>query len=399
MLNRQKSGAHPWWRRWLVPLTILVAMVATLGAFTLPSLLKSQAGPEDHFPLHTQGNQIVDAQGDPVKFTGVNWFGFETGTFAPHGLWSQNYQQMLDQMKKSGFNTIRLPYSNEMFRPSSVPTGIDYSKNPDLQGLQGVGLMDKIVRAAEARGLMVFLDQHRPDSKGQSDLWYTGSVSEQEWLGDWTMLAQHYKNDKLVVGGDLHNEPKGQATWGDGNPQTDWQMAAQKAGNAIQAVNPNWLVIVEGVDKYNNDSYWWGGNLQGVKDHPVRLNQPNKVVYSAHDYGPGVYNQNWFMAPNFPQNMPAIWDKEFGYIAKQNIAPVLVGEFGGKSSAPNTTEGVWQHALLNYMKQNGISYTYWSWNPDSGDTGGVVGEDWSTVDQGKLGMLKQYQAPMPGHQS
>ena len=26
--------------------------------------------------------------------------------------------------------------------------------------------------------------------------------------------------------------------------------------------------------------------------------------------------------------MPAIWDKHWGYLVKQNIAPVLIGEFG-----------------------------------------------------------------------
>lgn len=32
-------------------------------------------------------------------------------------------------------------------------------------------------------------------------------------------------------------------------------------------------------------------------------------------------------------------------------------------------------------------WTYWSWNPNSGDTGGVLLDDWSTIDQSKQGML------------
>ena len=394
MSIRQSAGA-PWWRRWPVFVSILVAMVVTLGAIGLPALLKQSEGSAERFPLHTEGNKIVDVQGREVTVAGVNWFGMETGSFAPHGLWANNWNKMLDQMRDSGFNTLRLPYSNEFLRETSVPTGIDYGLNPDLQGLKGVQLMDKIVQGAEKRGMMVILDQHRPTSQGQSDLWYTEQVSEQQWLSDWTMLAKRYAGNKAVIGADLHNEPKGQATWGDGNPKTDWQLAAEKGGNAVHSANPNMLIFVEGVDKYKEDQFWWGGNLQGAKDHPVKLAAPGKLVYSAHDYGPGVYNQNWFMAPDFPKNMTAIWDKQWGYLKKENIAPVLVGEFGGRSVSPITTEGKWQRSLMDYMKQNGISYTYWAWNPNSGDTGGVVGEDWKTIDQDKLNMLRTYQSPPP----
>jgi hypothetical protein len=37
-------------------------------------------------PLHTDGGDIVDADGRVVHISGVNWFGLETGTFAPQGL-------------------------------------------------------------------------------------------------------------------------------------------------------------------------------------------------------------------------------------------------------------------------------------------------------------------------
>ena len=60
-------------------------------------------------------------------------------------------------------------------------------------------------------------------------------------------------------------------------------MAAEQAGNAILAVNPEWLIIVEGIEQYHGDFYWWGGNLEGAAQFPVRLSQPDKLVYSAHD--------------------------------------------------------------------------------------------------------------------
>src|SRR5215467_9475459 len=244
-------------------------------------------------PLHTVGGKVVDANGREVRFTGVAWFGFETKAFAPHGLWARNWQDMLDQMKAAGFNTIRLPFSNQLLDDSSAaPDSIDYTKNPDLRGLKGLALMDRIIAGAGQRGLGVILDQHRPNADGQSDLWYTDQVPESRWMGDWTMLARHYRGNSAVIGADLHNEPHGRATWGDNNPQTDWRLASERAGNAILSVNPAWLIFVEGIETYKGDAYWWGGNLMGAREFPVRLSVPNRLVYSPHDYGPLVYGRN-----------------------------------------------------------------------------------------------------------
>lgn len=343
--------------------------------------------------LHTQGSKILDAQGNEVQLTGINWFGMETGNLAPHGIWSRRWQDMLDLVAEMGFNTVRLPYSNDIFKPDSKPNGIDFHQNPDLQGLGALELMDRVVEGAGERGLKVILDRHRPDQNGQSNLWYTDKVGEARWIEDWKDLARRYRGNDTVIGADLHNEPHGEATWGDGNPKTDWRLAAEKAGNAILSVNPDWLIFVEGIDTYKGDGYWWGGNLKGVVDAPVRLEVPNRLVYSAHDYGPGVYNQSWFIDKSFPGNLPGIWDAHWAFIQKQGIAPVLMGEFGGRSVGIDP-EGVWQRALFSFLKERGIHYTYWSLNPNSGDTGGVLQDDWKTINQAKLSLLKTYQRPL-----
>src|SRR6267378_1559999 len=121
--------------------------------------------------LHTDGGNIVDAQGRIVHITGVNWFGLETGTFAPHGLWARGLDDMLDQMVQAGFNTIRLPYSDQLFDPNSKPSGIDFQKNPDLRGLSGLQIMDLVIQRAGERGIKIILDRHRPDASAQSALW------------------------------------------------------------------------------------------------------------------------------------------------------------------------------------------------------------------------------------
>jgi endoglucanase len=346
-------------------------------------------------PLRAQNGKIVDARGKEVVLTGVNWFGFETDTYAPHGLWSRNWSEMLDQMAKQGFNTLRLPFSNELFDEKGKPAekAIDWDLNPDLKGLTGQQLMDKIVKGATDRGMMVMLDRHRPTSQGQSNLWYTDKVSEERWIKDWTDLAKRYRDNPLVIGADLHNEPHGEATWGDGNEKTDWRLAAERAGNAVLQANPNWLIFVEGIETYQGKGYWWGGNLQGAKDHPVRLSDQSKLVYSAHDYSPKVWSQSWFTDPTFPANMPALWDSQWGYLVKDKTAPLVLGEFGGRSVGDDA-EGIWQRELIKYLKDNQISYTYWSWNPNSGDTGGVLNDDWTSVNEEKMALLRSHQAPM-----
>jgi endoglucanase len=206
------------------------------------------------------------------------------------------------------------------------------------------------------------------------------------------MLAGRYRSEPAVIGADLHNEPHGQATWGDGNPRTDWRLAAQRAGNAILEVNPDWLIIVEGVERYGNDSYWWGGNLQGARDHPIALSRQDRLVYSAHDYGPSVYSQPWFQASDFPQNLPSVWHRHWAWLQRDGIAPVFVGEFGGRSVGQDP-EGRWQRRLIDFLKSSGLSYTYWAWNPDSGDTGGILNDDWTSVNRAKLELLASDQWP------
>src|ERR1700730_16496835 len=63
--------------------------------------------------FHTCGGRILAADGKPAQITGASWFGMETGAYAPHGLWTRNWHAMLDQIAGLGFNTVRLPFSNE----------------------------------------------------------------------------------------------------------------------------------------------------------------------------------------------------------------------------------------------------------------------------------------------
>jgi endoglucanase len=200
------------------------ACAALLTLVALTSLVATRpAAAAGAGSWHTSGSAILDQNGQPVRIAGINWFGLETSNFAPHGLWARDYRDMLDQIAAQGYNTLRLPFSNQLFDAGSTPNSIDFGggRNADLQGLDGLGILDKIIAYAGSVGLRVILDRHRPDASGQSALWYTAGTPESVWLDDWRMLATRYAGNPTVIGADLHNEPHGQngdpaqsACWG-----------------------------------------------------------------------------------------------------------------------------------------------------------------------------------------
>ncbi|NJL79983.1 MAG: glycoside hydrolase family 5 protein [Richelia sp. RM2_1_2] len=344
-------------------------------------------------PLSTHGAKIVDGRGNPVLLRGVNWFGMETETHAPHGLWLRDYQEMLVQIKKLGYNLIRLPYSVEALYSSQV-SGIDFTigSNQELEGKTPIEIMDAIVEEAQRQGLLILLDSHRLNDKRIPELWYGDGYTEADWINTWLQLAQRYQNQTNVIGADLKNEPHGKASWGTDDLATDWRLAAERAGNAIGNINPNWLIVVEGVEKNVPGQYlahhWQGGNLEGVLKYPVRLSVRNKLVYSPHEYGPGVYNMPYFSDDKFPQNLVHRWQIGFNYISSQQRAPIFVGEFGGRLK-DSEKEAVWLNKFVKYIDEKNLSFAFWSWNPNSADTGGILLDDWKSVDLAKQKIISQ----------
>jgi mannan endo-1,4-beta-mannosidase len=351
---------------------------------------RRMSGEKDTGFLSTKGRLIVDAAGKPFRIAGVSWFGFETDTMVPHGLWQRSLREMAAQIRSLGFNTVRIPFSQEMLRPEAQTKSIDFTRNPDLKGRTPLECLDEVIAACGAAGLRVVLDCHSAKAGGyrEQDLWYWPKDevwTEKRWIDDWVMLAKRYAGDPTVIGADLFNEPKRTATWGAGHPATDWNKAAERCGKAIHAVNPDWLIIVQGVAQHGGEATWWGGNLAGVETHPVVLARPGKLVYSPHDYPAGVYRQAWFEAPDYPDNLPAVWDRFWGFIPQKLDVPILLGEFGGKLETES--DRAWLRALMAYLRERDLGWIWWSWNPNSADTGGILQDDWVTVDRTKMDLL------------
>jgi endoglucanase len=366
--------------------------------------------------LHTQGSKIVESSGNEVWLTGVNWFGFETSNNAFHGIWARDMKQLLDTVANLGFNIIRVPLNAQLVAawaagnspmPSSVNT---YQMNDYLVGKNSLEVLDIAIDYCGQIGLKIMLDMHSiaPDGYMNEQTWYTGTFTTQNYINAWKFLATHYKGNDVVVACDLKNEPHGnysqgttRAQWNGTSDTNNWRKAAQDIGSAILSINPDVLIMVEGIECYPMEgkdwssnqagdyySNWWGGMLRGVKDFPVNLGSyQNKLVYSPHEYGPSVFNQSWFQ-PDFDTNklLTVVWRPNWFYIYEANTAPLLIGEWGGNLSVGATSQ--WMGDLVGFMAQYKVSHTFWCLNPNSGDTGGLLLDDWTTVDTTKYNIVK-----------
>jgi endoglucanase len=363
---------------------------------------------------HTSGNQILDSNNQPVRLAGVNWYGFETPDRIIHGLWAQDYKVILNTIKSNGYNVIRIPYSSEMVETNPVPTNFSVFNtgpiNTDLQGLTALQILDKIVSFAGSIGLRVILDHHRSEAGSSAEgngLWFTSTFSDSAWINDWVALTNRYMNNTTVIGMDLHNEPhnatSGGACWGCGSTTNDWRLAAQRAGNAVLAINPHLLIFVEGTDCFNGDCDWWGGNLEGVSQFPVTLSVPNQLVYSAHDYGPSLASQPWFNGSSTTATLQAHFSKDWGFIYDSNIAPVWVGEFGAGNNATDVqstaagSEGQWFSSLVQFMSARpAMNWTYWALNGEDSFSLLDSNYDSAPVSSAKQQLLASIQFPLGG---
>ena len=370
------GGSHKGAKKMPRFLTLLFALfLATATACTSAPAPAATPNPIPPGYLKTYGNKIRDMQNHNIRILGVNWFGMETATMSPHGLWARNYQSMISQIASMGFNTIRLPFSAAMLSGTAADVGgVHMWLNQEFQNKTPLQIMDAVIAYAGQEGLRVILDMHSLEPDGNDGKWYSATRTEADWINNWKFLASRYANNPTVIGADLLNEPSG--TWGTGGAD-DWKRAATAAGNAIHSVNNKWLIIVEGLRVWNNTWYWWGGGLQPVATMPITLNTPNKLVYSTHDYPPSLFEQPWYADPNYPNNLPSVWESHWGFIETQNIAPIFLGEFG--SGLETNRDIQWANKLASYIATKKLDWAYFAFNANGLPYMGVLNADWTTI--------------------
>ncbi|MBT8227416.1 MAG: cellulase family glycosylhydrolase [Dactylosporangium sp.] len=391
-----------------------VAAARLAEAETTASTLATTEVPATDW-LHTEGNKIVDGAGNPVWLTGANWFGFNASERVFHGLWSGNINEITMGMADRGINIVRVPISTELLLEWKAGTfatvNVNTYVNPELTGMNSLEIFDYWLELCEQYGLKVLLDVHsaEADNSGHvAPMWYRDSITPELFYQGWEWIAARYQDNDTIVAFDLENEPHGKvaenprAKWDASTDVDNWKHAAQTAAQRILAINPNVLVLVEGIEIYprsgaswsstvESDYHfnWWGGNLRGVADHPIDLGaNADQLVYSPHDYGPLVWEQPWF-AGSFDKTTLTddVWRPNWLYIHEGGTAPLLIGEWGGRLGQDDRQDQ-WMTALRDLIAEYGLHQTFWCLNPNSGDTGGLLLDDWVTWDEEKYELLK-----------
>lgn len=384
-----------------------------------------------HEPKDAENNP----NGAPLEMYVGNMWWADTG---------RTIQQTMSEIKDLGINVIRLPIAPQTLDPND-PQGIgDVRSGGVLKNHESVRqtnarqALEDFIKLADQNDLQVIIDIHscsnyvgwragRLDANppyvdatregydytreeyscgggGEIDHPY----NEQIWLENLRTIAGFEESLGVdnILGIDIFNEPW-DYTW------DEWATLAEKAYRAINEVNQNVLVVVEGVGSVTSDGTEvdhgsldsnpnWGENLYGFATRPLDIPK-ERLVLSPHVYGPSVFVQSAFLTGECaelegddagradcqititPSKLAEGWQEHFGYLRDQGYA-MIVGEFGGNMDWPRNTRAAeqemwshittnvdeqWQNAFVDYMIEKDIEACYWSINPESADTGGL----------------------------
>jgi len=365
--------------------------------------------------------------------------------------------QTMTEIAGMGINVIRLPLVPQTLNANDPQGTGNVLKNHSSVRIANSRLaLETMIRAADAANIEVMLDIHSCSNyvgwrKGRLDArppWVDANRDNYDFTRENyscaatnnppTVTTIHAYNTSLwldnlrtvaglgtalgvdnIIGIDIFNEPH-DYTW------AEWRSLTEQAYAAINGVNPNILLFVQGIgtnagtqdgtpstvtpvphgDDFLNPN--WGENLFEAGGSPPNIPR-DRLVYSPHTYGPSVFVQRMFMDPaqtqctglegdeagdancNIVINPTMLrqgWEEHFGYLKQQNYA-IVVGEFGGNMDWPRGQASIrdqdrwshitaavdqqWQDAFVSYMVEKGIEGCYWSINPESGDTAGWYG--------------------------
>ncbi len=329
----------------------MIRTAAYLIAFLL-LVAGSQSFAQSKF-VTTNGKQIVTPDGKPLILKGIglgNWllpegymFKFKSansprlintvvnqliGEDDARIFWKNHFDNYITRedirlIKKSGFNSIRVPFNYRLFVSEDDP-----------QKLEGIGyeLLSRVVGWCKQEGLYVILDMHGAPG-GQTgdnidDSWgypflFESDKSQQLTVNIWTKLAAQYKDEPTVIGYDLLNEPI--AHYFDAeyfNPKLEPVYKKIVAG--IRGVDTNHIVFLGGA-QWNNNFKVFGPPFD------------SKAVYTFHKY--------WMEV-----NQQAI-QEYLDFRGKYNV-PLWMGESG-----ENTDE--WIAAYRTILEKHEIGWCFW----------------------------------------
>lgn len=353
---------------------ILYRLIDPRFVLSLFSLL-CVALPDSNGYFTTRNHRLFYNNDTEFALKGINFAGFESDCFAPHGLWEHDIDFYLDFIAENKFNAIRLPFSYELTYSLNQPLPPECVAHVSAHCKETVGhLLDCFFVKALERNIFILLDFHTINYAITSEPY--GPLKPSEFYGAWDRILSrviHYPN---LLGIDIKNEPHGPTTW------DEWGAVVMDFIAHIQWKFPQYkgLYFMEGVQ---GDSCW-GGSFADMTDQ-VDLTHQN-IVFSPHTYGVSVLGD---IAVNYGEEDFKKW---FGFLVEKYDNALVMGEAGGFFTGQDMH---WHLRYLNYLRKiDQTSTFYWSLNPDSSDTRGILNDDWTTYNTEKLAFLQQLQ-PSP----
>src|SRR5262249_15702247 len=122
-----------------------------------PATTPPAAVPLPAVPLHTQSRFVVDANGKRFKLASVNWYDAQERDFAAAGLDRADLDAIAKRIHDAGFNSVRVPWSNELVETNPVVDAARVAANPSLAGKHALEILDAVIDALARQGLVVVL--------------------------------------------------------------------------------------------------------------------------------------------------------------------------------------------------------------------------------------------------
>ena len=336
--------------------------------------------------LSARGSQITGPDGTPVRIAcvGLNGMDVVGGRLQLSPLF-KGIAGNVEAMRRLGFNCVRVDWINKT-----------------LDDPVAMKQLDDFVTACGKAGMKIIFDNHNNEATSadwenaaqqKNGLWFDtgpgsdgtdgagtkGTISAAKFQTDWATFAKRWAGNPTVIGFDIRNEPcahykKFPPVWGGDGPD-DIHAMYQDVGNAILKVDPGVLIICEGIINYETGAY--EGDLSPVRNLPVVLSNPAKVVYYVHEYPREI---GGYKGPDSGIGYVDRMNRMWGWLIKGDIAPVWIGEMG--ASMKSSESRTWGNTLLDYMNgiacggptftngRQGISGDWWLWgfldgqNPD-----------------------------------
>ena len=192
-------------------------------------------------PLQTSSRWIVDANGKRFKLASVNWYGAEEEDFVVGGLDFEDVHAIARMIRGLGFNSVRLPFSNELVESNPVVADARLAANSSLQGSTALQVLDAVIAALGEEGLVVILDDHMSNANwccsetDENGLWFNRRYSEEIYVRHWEFMAERHRTRPNVIAAELRNELRYSCGNVDDNGDTVCLYADARHGRATAA--------------------------------------------------------------------------------------------------------------------------------------------------------------------